>query len=186
MNKSKKIIFSIFLGLFVLIIFLSKCIFYCDSGECLDEFKTSLQNKDLKSFDFDNELNCFDWDEMMFIPRDFDASYFERNSDISINGYRLMGIKYFFNSDYYTYLIFLQNKNIVKVVETSTIIDFDELITELNNNDLAVIDKKDAKFILYDTDTYLKKTGRKLKGLKFKNSALIDKYRPSGNVNGTD
>ena len=151
---------------------------YEENNECLSETKRILVDnlKPNVEIDFQKQLSCFEWDEMMFLDRHFQADYLKKETGVSISEFKLMGYKSFIGSDFYTFIVFLKNKEIVGVIETSNGIHIDEFISELDNNDSALIDKQDAKFITYETDNeYL--DSKKVISIKFSNDKLIDKYK---------
>ena len=175
MKKQNIIIFSIFI-----ILVLGIFIFYPykTNNKCLNSVKVKLVTS-IKAGDTINlgkEVNCFEWDSIIFITRDFEPDVIEKHTGICINGYKLMGFKFPFRSDFYTYIALLHKKQVVGVIETSGGIMIDDFITELGNNDIAVIAKKDATFITYLTNNkYL--NGNKIYSITFSDSKLIYKYK---------
>ena len=159
------------------LIFIYSCS-YDNDNSCLNKIKIEL-NEDLtenKVFDFKENVDCFEWNRMMFLHRDFSSEYIEEKTGIKLNGFKIMGFKYFIKSDFYTHILFLQDKKIVGVIETSNGVLIDDFATELNNNDTAIISIEDAVFKTYETgDNYI--DGRKVISLTFAKTELINKYR---------
>ncbi|WP_460190129.1 hypothetical protein [Urechidicola sp. KH5] len=121
-------------------------------------------------------MNCFEWDSLMFLERHFNSEDIEERTGININGLNTMGIKYLTKSDFYTHIIFLKEKSIVGVIETSKGILIDDFITELNNNDIAIIAAEDSDFTTYLTGgKYV--NGENILSLTFTKPELIEKYK---------
>lgn len=176
-----KKISSFVLILFFIIILISLFVnsfTYENNNSCLNEMKINLTENltENKILNFKENLNCFEWNRMMFLHRDFSPEYIEENTGIKVNGFKTMGFKYFVKSDFYTHILFLKDNKIVGIIETSKGIMIDNFSTELNNNDTAIISIEDAIFKTYETgDEYI--DDRKVISLTFENTKLIDKYK---------
>ena len=151
---------------------------YKTSNECLDAINIKLVTdvKDKMEINFKDELTCIEWDSLMLIDRHFNVDEVKNTTGVDLSGYKLMGIKYAVKSDFNTYIAILKNKKIVVAIDTSTGVNLDDFITELNNNDMAIISKEDADFITYVTDNeYV--SGGKIYSITFKEKSLLEKYK---------
>jgi len=151
---------------------------YENSNSCLNEMKINLTENltENEILNFKESLDCFEWNKLMFLHRDFSPDYIEKNKGIKVNGFKAMGFKYFIKSDFYTHILFLKDNKIVGIIETSKGVMIDDFATELNNNDTAIVSKEDAIFKTYETENeYL--DGRKVISLTFSEPKLIDKYK---------
>ncbi len=175
--KMVKIILKYVLPL-VIVVLLYKGCQYKRSNKCLDAINEKLvaNIKDEAEIDFENELECLEWDSLMLIDRHFDAGDVKSKTGVDLSDFRLMGFKSIYKSDFYTFIAILNKRKIVAVIETSGGVYIDEFITELDNNDMAIIAKEDAKFITYFmNEEYL--DGTKIYSITFKDKKLIEKYK---------
>lgn len=173
MKEVKKIVFC----LLSISIILCGCS-YKTSNECLDAINIKLVTdvKDKMEINFKDELNCIEWDSLMLIDRHFNVDDVKNKTGVDLSGYKLMGLKYAVKSDFNTYIVLLNEKKIVGTIETSTGVNIDDFITELNNNDMVIIAKEDADFVTYETDNeYV--SGGKIYSITFKEKSFIEKYK---------
>lgn len=151
---------------------------YKTNNECLDAINTKLVTdvKDKVEINFKDELTCIEWDSLMLIDRHFNVDEIKNKTGVDLSGYKLMGIKYAVKSDFNTYIAILKDKKIVAAIDISTGVNLDDFITELNNNDMAVISKEDAVFVTYMTDNeYV--SGGIIYSITFKKKSLLEKYK---------
>ncbi len=176
MKKIKIILKYIFL--LVIIVLLYKECLYKRSNSCLNSINEKLVTnvKDKTVINFEKELECLEWDSLMLIDRHFDAGDVKSKTGVDLSDFRLMGFKSFYKSDFYTFIAILNKKKIVAVIETSRGVLIDDFITELDNNDMAIIAKEDAKFVTYFiNEEYL--DGTKIYSISFMDKKLIEKYK---------
>lgn len=177
MKKIRNFVFILILIIILIFLFVNSST-YENNNSCLNEMKINLTENltENETLNFKESLNCFEWNNMMFLHRDFSPEYIEKNTGIKVNGFKTMGFKYFIKSDFYTHILFLKDNKIVGIIETSKGVMIDDFATELNNNDTAIISKEDAIFKTYETENeYF--DGRKVISLTFADSKLIEKYK---------
>ncbi len=166
--------------LFILLIlfFIFKLWSYNDDSKCLENVKTKIVTniKADEIIDFSKEIDCFEWDKIMFTDPHFSASYIEKHTKININGFRLMGFKSFYSSDFYSFMIFLNKKEVVGFIDISSGIISENLLDGMKNKDLTLIDKNDAKFQLYEIKGNYRLDGDKIYSIRFINKNDSIKY----------
>ncbi len=153
---------------------------YNTNNECLDAINHKILKNEGKeiSLDFAKELNCFEWNEILFLENHFEPEEIKKSTGINLNGYKLLDLNYIAKSDFYSHILLLKDKKIVGVINTSGKLSIDEIISEMNDN--MLINKSDTKFLTYETDIeYL--DGKKVFAIKFRDDKLLNKYKRNNN-----
>lgn len=165
------------LGLLFIVFFLT-CCSYHDNDECLNHLDENFVTKidSTKIVDLNREVDCFEWDSLIFTEPAASEDLIENKTGISISPFRLMGPKSIFSSDFYSFIIFLKGKRIVGKLEITGGINPENLLDGTKNRDLTVISRKDAVFKIYWNKNDYYTNGNKIYNLGFAKSNDSLKY----------
>lgn len=164
-----KNLFKIFSALILIILILF--VYTGLKNDCLKKIENRIEvitsKSDNLTLNLNNEVDCFDWDKIVLIPRDFESIDMKKRFGIDISEYDVLGFKSFISSDFHTYIIFLDNNEIVGKIDFSSTGYIDNFLTDLNK-DIVIIEREDAVFEFVQYENYLK--------LIFQDTYLNEKY----------